>query len=162
MKNNRILAVWLSSPGFGYALMEGNQLVKYGHRRIDGDKNRKCAKHVEKLLIRNTPDVLVLPDVRAKGTYRAPRILKLHEMIVSAARRHKVKTVKVSNEEMRNRLLGDKKGTRHQMAERIAKEFPDELNARLPAKRKAWEGYNPRIDLFMAVGLVVASLAGRK
>jgi hypothetical protein len=158
MENNRILAVWLSSPGFGYALMEGNRLVKYGHRRIEGDKNRKCVKHIEKLLIRNTPDVLVLPEVRAKGTYRAPRILKLHEMIVSLARRLKVKTVKISNEEMRDRLLGDKKGTRHEMAERVAKEFLDELNARLPAKRKVWEGDDPRLDLFMAVGLAVAFL----
>jgi hypothetical protein len=38
----------------------------------------------------------------------------------------------------------------------IATRFPDELGSRVPPKRKAWTSQNARMDIFDAVGLVVA------
>ena len=46
-------------------------------------------------------------------------------------------------------------GTKHEMAEYLAKQFPDELAARVPPKRKLWKSELSRMDIFDAVGLAV-------
>jgi hypothetical protein len=107
-KQFRILAVSLSSRGFGYAVMEGDTaLILYGKKVIQGDKNVRSLASIESLITRNQPDVLVLQDVNAKGTRRAPRIKELHRKVVILAKRHRLKTVKISGTELRELLLGN-------------------------------------------------------
>jgi hypothetical protein len=43
------------------------------------------------------------------------------------------------------------------MAVVLAQKFPDELASRLPSKRKLYDSEDARMDIFMAVGLGVAS-----
>src|ERR1039457_457954 len=107
------------------------------------------------MIARFQPDVLVLHDVNAKGTYRAPRIKELHRKVVALAKKHKLKVERLSNTELRTILLDDPKGTKHDMAKRIAKQFPDELASRMPPKRKAWTSEVSRMDIFDAVALVM-------
>jgi hypothetical protein len=154
-KQFRIAAVSLSANGIGYAILEGDALVEYRNKIFLTDKNANSLIHVDKLIVRFKPDVLVLHDVNAKGTYRAPRIKELHRKVVSLAKRHKLKVAKISNVELRTLLLNDPKGTKHEMAERIAKQFPDELSSRVPPKRKPWKSEPNRMDIFDAVGLVL-------
>jgi Holliday junction resolvasome RuvABC endonuclease subunit len=150
----RSLAVSLSSRGFGYAVMEGdNALIAYGKMIFNKDKNARTMVHLEKLIARNQPDILVLPDVNAKGTFRAPRIKELHRKVVALARKHKLKVVKISARELRNALLGNQEGTKQEMAELLAKQFPDQLASRLPPKRKSWQSEDNRMDIFDAVAL---------
>jgi hypothetical protein len=59
---------------------------------------------------------------------------------------------------LRGALLGDVKGTKHEMAELLAQKFPAELAARMPRKRRAWENEDGRMDMFDAVGLAVVFL----
>jgi predicted subunit of tRNA(5-methylaminomethyl-2-thiouridylate) methyltransferase len=155
-KQFRILAVSLSSRGFGYAVMEGdNALILYGKMIINKSKNARSLAHIEKMFVRNKPDVLVLQDVDAKGTRRDPRIKNLHRKAVALAKKRKIKVVKISGTKLRSALLGNPKGTKQEMAESLAKQFPDELALRLPMKRKAWTSEDARMDIFDAVGLVV-------
>jgi|ERR1017187_1129069 hypothetical protein len=154
-KHFRILAVSLSANGFGYAVMEDNMLVDYRNKVFLADKNANSLTHIDKLIVRFQPDVLVLHDVNAKGTYRAPRIKELHRKVVALAKKHKLKVERLSNTELRTILLDDPKGTKHDMAKRIAKQFPDELASRMPPKRKAWTSELNRMDIFDAVGLAV-------
>jgi hypothetical protein len=46
--------------------------------------------------------------------------------------------------------------TKQEMAELLAKQFPDELASQLPLKRKTWKSEDSRMDIFDAVALVVA------
>jgi hypothetical protein len=155
-KQFRILAVSLSSRGFGYAAVEGNnRLVDYGKKIINEDKNVRSLAHIGKVITRNQPNVLVLQDVNAKGIHRAPRIKELHRKVVALAKKHKIRVVKISGTELRSRILGNPKGTKHEMAELLAKQFPDELATRLPPKRKLWKSEDARMDIFDAVGLGV-------
>ncbi len=155
-KQFRILAVSLSSRGFGYAVMEGKAaLILYGKMIISKDKNVRSLAHIEKLIVRNQPDVLVLHDVNAKGTRRDPRIKNLDRKVVALAKKRKIKIVKISGIELRGTLLGNENGTKHEMAEFLAKQFPDELASRLPPKRKLWKSEDTRMDIFDAVGLAV-------
>ena len=152
----RIAAVSLSANGFGYAILEGGALIEYRNKVFLTDKNANSLVHIEKFIVYYQPDVLVLNDVNAKGTYRAPRIKELHRKVVALAKRHKLKTKKISKAELRTLLLNDPKGTKHDMAEHIAKQFPDELASRVPPKRKLWTSEANRMDIFDAVGLVMA------
>ena len=62
---------------------------------------------------------------------------------------------------LRVALVGDVKGTKHEMAEFLAQKYPVELAAKLPPKRRAWENEDGRMDMFDAVGLAVAFLIGK-
>ena len=154
---NRILAVSVSTRGFGYAVMEGeNSFVDYGVKVIKGDtKNIQSLGKMEKLINYYQPDILVLQDVNAQGARRAVRIKLLHGEIIKLAGKRKLKVSMISGEKMRSLLLNDPIGTKHEMAEVLASQFPDELESRLPVKRKSWKSEDARMDIFEAVGLAV-------
>jgi Holliday junction resolvasome RuvABC endonuclease subunit len=153
----RILGAAFSTRGFGYAVLEGDALIDFGRKRIYGDKNKGALAGLKQVLERNQPDLLVLPDAHhAKGTERVPRIKTLQRAVMTVAKQRKIKAVKIAGTELRSALLGNAAGTKQEMAELLAKQFPDELASLLPSKRKLWENEDPRMDIFDAVGLVVA------
>jgi hypothetical protein len=157
-KQFRLLAVALTSRGLGYAVLEGEKsLIESSHMSVrKGDKNKQCLTKVEKLATFYRPDVLVLQDVTAKGSRRAPRIKRLHEEVIGLARKQKIKVELISEAQLRTLLLGDPRVTKHEIAEMLAKFSPDELALRLPPKRRAWESADSRMDIFDAVALAVA------
>lgn len=159
MNNNeplRILAVSLSTEGFGYAVMEtDNAFVDFGNKVVPKDKNTHSLTHIEKLIVQYQPVVLILHDVNAKGTFRSKRIKELHQSVVAMARKHKIKVTKLSNTELRTVLVGEPKATKHDMAVRVGNLFPEELADRVPPKRKLWKSQLSRMDIFDAVGLAV-------
>lgn len=155
-KQVRIAALSLSSSGFGYAVMEGNnQLVGYGKMVIKKNKNARVLVHTGKIVSRYQPNVLVLQDVNAKEAYRHQRIKKLHRRITARAKKSKIEVVEISGKELRSTLLGNTAGTKQEMAEHIAKQFPDELASRIPTKREAWTSEDSRMDIFDAVGIAL-------
>ncbi len=83
----RILAVSLSANGFGYAVMEDTVLIEFRNKMFLADKNANSFTHIDKLILRFQPDVLVLHDVNAAGTYRSPRIKELHRKVVALAKK---------------------------------------------------------------------------
>ncbi|HEY1799871.1 MAG TPA: hypothetical protein VGG46_02960 [Terriglobales bacterium] len=159
-KKVRILAIAPSARGFGYCVMEGQEMLERGYKGAKGSKNLQAVAKIEKLMEQFLPGILILPDVNAKGCRRAPRIKALHRNIVELAEMHKCKVAVISGRSLRNSLLGNAKGTKHEMAERVAQMFP-ELAAKLPPIRRAWDSENGRMDLFDAVGLAVAFYAIR-
>ena len=158
VKNIRILSVALSARGLGYAAMEGQDMfIAHGHKVVEeADKNLKSFAWVEKLIARYQPGIMVLQDVAAKGSRRAPRIKSLHRQIVKLAGKQKIQAKLISGKQVRNLLLGNPKGTKQEMAELLAGKFPDELASRLPPKRKPWKSEDSRMDIFDAVALALA------
>jgi hypothetical protein len=152
----RVLAISLSSRGFGYAVMEGNnRVVAYGNKVINKNKNARVLVHIEKVITRYQPGLLVLQDVNAKGTHRDPRIKGLNRKIIALMKKRRLTTAKLSGTKLRITLLGNPKGTKHEMAESLAKTFPDELASRLPPKRNFYNSEDVRMDIFDAVALAL-------
>ena len=133
-------------------------ILEYGAKGAKGNKNLQAISKIEKLMKQFLPGVLVLQDVNAKGCHRAPRIKALHRQIVKLAAKQKCKVTLLSGEKLRITLLADVKGTKHEMAEMLAQEYPVELAAKLPPKRRAWENEDRRMDIFDAVALAVVFL----
>jgi hypothetical protein len=154
-KQIRILAIAPSARGFGYSAMEGDLILECGKKGVTGDKNVQAICKIEKLVKRFLPGVLVLQDVNAKGCHRAPRIKALHRRIIRLAAKQKCKVALLSGKMLRNALLGDVKGTKHEMAEMLAQKYPVELAAKLPPKRRAWENENGHMGIFDAMALAV-------
>ena len=155
-KDFRILAIALSARGFGFVVLEGQKtIIECGGRVARGDKNARAVVKVEKLLNSYRPGVLVLQDVEAKGSRRAPRIKTLNRQIKLVAEKQKVQVKLLSGQQLRSLLLGNPKGTKHEMAEMLATQFPEELASRLPPKRKSWNSEDGRMDIFDAAALAV-------
>jgi hypothetical protein len=154
-KQIRILAIALTARGFGYSVMEDHMLLEYGKKEVRGNKNLQSISKIEKLMKQFLPSVLVLQDVNAVGCRRAPRIKSLHRQIIELAANRKLKVSLCSGQMLRIGLVGDVKGTKHEMAESLAQKYPVELAGKLPRKRRAWENQDGRMDMFDAVGLAV-------
>jgi hypothetical protein len=153
----RILAIAPLSRGLGYAVMEGpDKLVACGNKAILRDKNVRALAWVNRFIQFYQPDVLVLPNVTAADTRRAPRIKTLHRKIVAWAGKKQLKVQMVSVTQVRNRLLRHSQGTKFAKAQTLAAKYPVELGLRLPPKRRPWMSEDPRMDIFDAVGIAVA------
>ena len=151
----RILAIALTARGFGYCVMENQVILESGNKGVEGNKNSQSVFKIEKLLKQFLPSVFVLQDVNAAGCRRAPRIKTLHRQIIELAASRKIKVSLFSGKMLRIALVGDVKGTKHEMAEFLAKKYPIELAGKLPPKRRLWENEDGRMDMFDAVGLAV-------
>ncbi|HEV2694770.1 MAG TPA: hypothetical protein VG347_17880 [Verrucomicrobiae bacterium] len=152
-KKVRILAIALTARGFGYCAMEDGVILDCGYKGAKGDKNLHSSSKIERLLTRFLPSILVLQDVNAKGCHRAPRIKALHRQVTKLAAKQKCKVTLYSGNKLRISLLADAKGTKHEMAQMLAKKFPVELVGKLPPKRRSWDNETGRMDMFDAVGL---------
>jgi hypothetical protein len=111
---------------------------------------------VEKLAALYRPDALILEDVAAKGSQRHPRIKRLHREVEAFAKKRKLAVKIISGRQLRCLLFGNEHETKQEVADGLAKRFPIELAFRLPPKRRPWESADSRMDIFDAVGLVVA------
>ena len=162
-KHIRILAIAPLSRGLGYAVMEGpDKLVACGNKAILRDKNAGSLAWANRFIKFYQPEVLVLPDVNATDTRRAPRIKTLHRKIVVWAGKQQLKVRLITVTQVQGKLLGDAKGTKFAVARILAEKFPAELGMRLPPKRRPWMSEDPRMDIFDAVGLAVAFWPLRK
>jgi len=157
----RILAIALTARGFGYCVMENQVILESGNKGVEGNKNSQSVFKIEKLLKQFLPSILVLQDVNAAGCRRAPRIKTLHRQIIELAASRKIKVSLFSGKMLRIALVGDVKGTKHEMAEFLAKKYPIELAGKLPPKRRLWENEDGRMDMFDAAGLAVVFWAGK-
>jgi hypothetical protein len=61
-----------------------------------------------------------------------------------------------SHDQLQRIYFANGQGTKHALAEIVAKRFPDELASRLPPKRKPWVSEYYQMDIFDAVTLALA------
>jgi Holliday junction resolvasome RuvABC endonuclease subunit len=155
-KYPRILAIAPSSRGFGYAVLEGHkQLVDWGVKSVEGDKNSGSIKKVEEMIAHYNPQVMVLEDTATKGSRRSPRIKALTKRLVAVAESRTMKVRLFSQKQVRRAFFGDDPRTKHALAEIIAERFPEDLGFRLPPKRRDWMSEDSRMDIFDAVALAL-------
>lgn len=148
------MAITPSTRGFGYAVLdEGSIFVDWGVKTVKGkEKNAQSLAKVEQLLAQYQPTRLVMAN--HAGSRRAERIRDLSEDIITLATRRKLKVRRFTRPQINQVFLSDAKGTKHALAETLARMFPEELASHLPPKRRAWMSEDARMDMFEAVALV--------
>ena len=156
-KEFRVLAIAPSARGFGFALLEGQDvLVDWGVKTVQiEDKNIQSLKKVKELIVHYHPGVLILEDASVKSSLRAPRIRRLCQQIGKLAARHKVRITLFSRDQVMKTFFADGHGTKYALAEIVAKRFSDELSQTLPPKRKLGNSEDSRMNIFDAAALAV-------
>lgn len=156
-KHPRVLAIAPSTRGFGFAVLEEQEtLVDWGVKSVQEDKNKRSLVKVGELIAHYQPQVLVLEDASGEDSRRSVRIQTLGRRIITLSASLSVRVVVLSREQIRQVFFADGEGTRHALAELLARRFPEELGPRLPPKRKPWKSEDCRMDIFAAVALAVA------
>lgn len=150
----RILAVALSTRGFGFAVLEGDKLVDWGVKSIGKNKNSRTLAKVLELLSLYRPALLVLED--PESSRRATRIRKLHLRLVGLAKQLEIKVKLLTRAKVRGTFFADGEGTKHALAVLLVERFPKELKFRLPPKRRPWMSEDYRMGIFDAVALAIA------
>jgi hypothetical protein len=162
-KQIRILSIAPTTRGFGFAVLDGETLADRGVKTVTGDKNAKSLTKVEALLAHYQPGVLVLQDASAKHSRRAPRIRELTRRITALAAARKLKVKLFSREKVMRQFFAGEEGTKHALAELLAKRFPEDLSAYVPPKRQPWNSEDYWMVIFDAVALALLSgLKNRK
>jgi Holliday junction resolvasome RuvABC endonuclease subunit len=153
-KQVRILAIAPSSRGFGYAVLESPEtLVDWGVKSVRGDKNTESLEKVDELILLYQPGVIALEDT--KGSRRSARIQILSQIIMALTANRNVRSVLLSRDRVRRVFFSKGQGTKFEVAEILARKFPDELGCRLPRERRPWMSEDYRMDIFDAVSLAL-------
>jgi len=154
--SKRILAVAPSTRGFGFVVIEGNEtFVDWGVKSVRGDKNKQSLAKIEELIRYFQPGVLVLPDVAAKGSRRAPRIRALIKLITALVGKRAIRVKLISRQKVMRHFFVDGDETKFAVAQIIAARFPEEFAFRLPPKRRPWMSEDYRMGIFDAVALAL-------
>ena len=153
---HRVLAVAPVSRGFGFVVLEGmDKFVDRGVKSAKADKNANCLVKVEKLMTQYMPGIMVLQDTERKDSRRAPRIQALTTQLITLGKSRKVRVVLFSRDKVKRAFFADGQGTKHDIAEILARRFPDQLALELPPERKDWDSEDPRMAMFDAVALAL-------
>jgi hypothetical protein len=154
-KRTRILAIDPTSRGFGFAILEGRELIEWGVAQIPPPKNAQSLARINKLLIRFKPNLIVVEDTR-QHSRRHLRVRKLLYQIRALALSRHIGFRRIPHRAVASTFF--KTGAspnKWQIAERIAHEFP-ELSARLPQPRKPWQSEPETMAVFDSVALAMA------
>ena len=157
-KKFRILAVAPAVRGVGFAVLDADgTLADWGVKLIKGDKNKTSLAKIGKLMVESEPDLLVLEDALAKGSFRSSRVRKLFQSVTEMAQGRNVRVKAYSREQYLGILLPEGEYTKQAAAEFAARRFPDQLATQLPPKRKPWQTENYQMAMFVAVALALVA-----
>jgi hypothetical protein len=154
-----ILGISPSARGLGFAILEApGTLIDWGVKSVSGGKNAGAFTKVSELISHYQPDSIAIEDIPQKTPGRARRVKTLNEQIVSIAKTSAVNIALLSRQQIRTFFFVHGVGTKHALAELLAKRFPEELASRLPPKRQPWMSEDYRIGIFEAVALCIVAL----
>ena len=125
---------------------------------LGGDINASCLSEANLLIVDHRPDVLVVEDLT--DSKRGPRTRVLIQAIADLVKMQQVAVKQFSREQVYKAFFETGEGTKYELAELVAKEFPEELGHRLPPKRRDWASEDYRMAMFDAVVLGLMSGMG--
>ena len=160
--SRRVLAIDLTSRGFGYVVLEENKvLVDWGVKRARKDKTLETQANVAELIRYFHPSLLILEDGTAKDSRRCERIKQLLRSIRELAKAKRVKSRSISSARVREMFGRFGAKTKHQIACEIARQLPD-LAPYMPRRRKPWMNEDYHMATFDAAALALADFHQRR
>lgn len=157
LRNVRTLAIYPSSRGFAFAVLEDGSLVDWGLAKTFAKTEEAFLTRLESLVERYRPSHLSLEDhARSRRRLRAKTVV---DTALGYALFRAIQTVLVSRAAVRFGLQIDERASNHDLAIRLSNLFP-ELAPLLPRRRRLWESEAERIQVFQAVGLAVTATWG--
>ncbi len=153
-----VLAIHLSTTGFGWVVFEDTIPVDWGLATAKVDKNTACLKRLRTLLNQYEPAVLVLEEFEHGYTRRHARIQRLYRSLMVLAKMRRVPVCVITRSQVRSCFRKTSATTRYKIAQAIAMQLP-ELRSRLPQIRRPWMSEDSRMSLFAATALAITHLS---
>lgn len=156
LQEKRILAIDPTNRSFGFAVMEGpDLLIDWGVKDVKDNDNYRYLRKVADLIDFYQPNALVLEDVSGKGSRRGGRVKELIQETAILALNKKMSISHISRLTVKKFFEQFGATTKHQIAKEIARQF-SELNHRLPPYRKPWMSEDYRMGIFDSVAFALA------
>lgn len=152
-QRHRVLAIYPTHRGFGYAVLEETSLIDWGLARLRQRHNNEFLQRLEGLVEWHAPSLIALE--RHDGSRRQQHARTCVHMASCYATEHRLPVKNLSRAEVWRQLELSVDATNHDMTRRIAQHFP-ELAAHVPPKRRLWETETDRTKMFQAVALAFA------
>lgn len=147
----RSLGIELTVRGFGFVVVEERplgdvRLVDWGLAHLSDLSVQGHAERIREFIERYQPASLTYEEVRSSR--RGPRARSLIPEIVKALRPTGIECGEVSRRQLKEAFRA---ANQNQIARALAEGFP-ELVPYLPKVRKAWQGKDERMAVFLALG----------
>lgn len=153
----RILAIDLSSRGFGFVLAEDSQLIHWG--TASGGTNGTIVLGRFKTLAADwRPTTLLIDDYLAPTSRRCARIRNLLAAIEQYASQEGIRVRRLATGVIQAAFYSKAVETKEDRAKWLASRFR-ELAPRLPPVRRLWMSEDQRMSIFDAAALLVAHSA---
>jgi RNase H-fold protein (predicted Holliday junction resolvase) len=152
----RLLALDPSAKGFGFVVLEGEELLDWGVRGPAGNKNKERLRKVARLIDRYQPDVVVFEQYDRKTRRRTSRTKKFIRQVRMLAKRKRIQSRAIPQSEA-SKTLALSGANKYEIAVEIANRFP-ELSSRLPRRRKPWMSEDESSSIFDAAKLSLVFL----
>jgi hypothetical protein len=150
----RVLAIDPYRRGFGFAVLEGIELIDWGLARLYSRKSEELLVRLDAMIRRYRPTLVCLEDVADDS--RRTEATKRIESIVGYVALLDIPRALVSRDEIRVALGLTNRATKFQAAEAVAQSYP-ELAVLLPRARRPWESENEKVNVFDAVELALSA-----
>lgn len=149
----RILAIDLTSRGFGFAVLEGpEELIDWGVKQPKPYNEDRCVQYVEQLIVQYRPHALILEDCEKKTPKRSRRVESLLDRIARLAQSLRLPIKLIPWTKVRKAFRQSGHIKKFGITRIIARLLPV-LATRMPPFRKPWMSEDYRMAIFDAVAL---------
>ena len=161
MKVQRIIGIFPTTHGFGYAIFEGPlRLIDWGVKHVSSREQADNLKKFEALLEWFEPDLVVLENPAGVASRKGKRITSLVRAMARRSARCGLPLESYSRARIRQTFAEVDAVNKHEIALVIAAQH-EELAPLLPGKRKPWMTEDPRMGVFDAASLVLTHFHDR-
>jgi len=155
-RGQRVLAVYPTRIGFGFALYKNETLEDWGIKwAAKGEaKNKTCVRKFKGLIEQLRPETLILEYIPDEIAERRPRVAELNNALGQIARMSNIKLFRYSRAEIKQAFEKYAITSKQEIAEQIGDMTP-ELHSLIPPPRKLWDPEPDAMTYFSAVSLVL-------
>jgi hypothetical protein len=155
-QGKRVLAIAFNVRGFGFAVFDGPTVLSdWGIKKVTAKESANALIRIEEKVSVYRPDVVVFEDLEFAPFRHSARIKGLHASLEKLIVKIGIGVKTISLFDVKKCLFDTGRGTKYEVAQKLATRFPEELGHLLPDKRLPWTTEHHRMGIFDAVALAV-------
>lgn len=152
-KNKILFSIYPNANGYGYVYLENaRKLLDHGTIRVNPINNIVILGRIKKLLEYFKPSVVIAIDPESKASRMGKRVRELIKKIVTYCEKNQITIHKISRDQIRDVFSQFGVSTKYEISQMLITEF-EELELKLPKKRKIWTSEDRNMAIFDALSL---------
>lgn len=153
--DERQLALEIRSWNFGFAVLEGSNLLEWGVCRFPGGQLAAAIRGLRRLMRIYAPSIIIARRTRRAKSGSSEKAARLLRKISGELQRHSVTFVVLTRADVRNFFVENGCANKYQIAVAVADRF-ERLKSRIPRPRKPWDKERGIVPVFDAAATAIA------